>query len=352
VALSVVGVALYLVLSIVLIFAFDLYKPAYLKFLLVVLPPFHILIARGIENLAQVARGKEQDARSKRHPVSCILLLASFILSAIVVYPSLWNLYFDPAYARDDYRQLAANIQATGRSRNAIILNAPNQWEVFTYYYPDQDVYPAPYRPNPATVEAFSSPLLEQYRRLFVIYWGDAESDPRRLVETWLATHAYKVGDRWYGDVRLATYGVASLPGEPAVALDARFGESIHLRGYALDDVAFSPGDIVPVTLFWEAQTPIAERYKVTVQLLDGEECLVAQIDTEPRDGLAPTTSWQPDQALADRYGVLLPPDVSSGPCSLIVAFYHLVSGERLPVVLDGEPVGSHLPLGDVAIEP
>ncbi len=339
--LPVVGVVLYLVLPITLIFAFDLYKPAYLKFLLVALPPFHILIARGIENLAQVARGILRPAFS-------ILVI---VLSIVAVYPSLRNLYFDTAYARDDYRQLSADLQTTGRSGDAVILNAPNQWEVFTYYYPDQDVHPAPYRPDPATVEAFLSPFLEQYRRFFVLYWGDAESDPRRLVETWLAAHAYKVGDRWYGDVRLAAYAVALLPGEPAVALDARFGKSIRLRGYALDNVAFSSGDIVPVTLFWEARSPIAERYKVTVQLLDGEGHLVAQTDTEPRDGLSPTTSWQPDQALADRYGVLLPADASPGRCSFIVALYHIVSGERLPVVLNGEPVGNHLILGNVTIE-
>jgi mannosyltransferase len=340
--LPVVGVVLYLILPIILIFAFDLYKPAYLKFLLVVLPPFHILIARGIENLTQVASGLLRPAFS-------ILVV---VLSIVAVYPSLHNLYFDPAYVRDDYRQLAVDIQIAGRSSDAVILNAPNQWEVFTYYYPDQDVHPAPYRPDQAKIEAFLSPILEQYQRLFVLYWGDAESDPHRLVETWLATHAYKVGDRWYGDVRLAIYGVALLPDEPAVELDARFGENIRLRGCALDDAAFSPGDILPVTLFWEAQAPIAERYKVTVQLLDGEGRLVAQTDTEPRDGLSPTTSWQPDQTLTDRYGLLLPPDALLGRCSLIVALYHLVSGERLPVVLDGEPVGGHLPLGDVVIEP
>ena len=39
---------------IALIFAFDLYKPAWLKFLVVVLPPFHLLIARGVENLASL----------------------------------------------------------------------------------------------------------------------------------------------------------------------------------------------------------------------------------------------------------------------------------------------------------
>jgi len=342
---SVPNVALYLLLPIALIFAFDLYKPAWLKFLVVALPPFHLLIAHGIQNLLP---------SSILHPPSSILHSPSSILLAIfaiTTFPSLHNLYFNPAYARDDYRQIATDIAAALRPGDGIILNAPNQWEVFTYYYPDRDVYPAPYRPDPAEVEAFLTSLLKRYRRLFVLYWGDAESDPRRLIETWLAAHAYKSGDAWYGRVRLATYGVAPLPDEPAVMLDARFGD-IRLHGYALDDATSSPGDILPVTLFWEAQAPIAERYKVTVQLLDGAGQLVAQVDTEPGDGLMPTTIWEPGQILTDRYGVLLPADLPPGHYTLIVGLYHVTTGERLPVALDGEPVGDHLVLGNVEIAP
>ena len=219
---------------------------------------------------------------------------------------------------------------------------------MFTYYYPDQDVYPAPYRPDPAEVEAFLSPLTGQYRRLFVLYWGDAESDPQRLVETHLATHAYKASDQWYGRVRLATYGVAPLPEQPTVELDARFGESIRLHGYALDDAALNPGDILPVTLFWEAQSPVAERYKVTVQLLDGAGQLVTQVDTEPGDGLAPTSTWQVAQILADRYGIPIPPDLAPGRYTLIAGLYHVASGERLPVATGGD----HVVLCDVEAVP
>ena len=334
------SVALYLLLPITLIFAFDLYKPAWLKFLVVVLPPFHILLAHGIENLAPFS--------ILRSPFSIRLLALAFF--AITTFPSLQNLYFNPAYARDDYRQIAADIAAALRPGDGIILNAPNQWEVFTYYYPDRDVYPAPYRPDPAEVEAFLAPLIERYRRLFVLYWGDAESDPRGLIETWLAAHAYKAGDAWYGRVRLATYGVASLPEEPAVALDACFGADLRLRGYTLGDATRGPGDILPVTLFWEAQAPIAERYKVTVQLLDGAGQLVAQVDTEPGDGLMPTTTWQVGQVVTDRYGVPLPADLPPGCYTLIVALYHATSGERLPVVLNGASLGDHLRLSDIII--
>jgi len=343
---GVASLALYLLLPIVLIFALDLYKEAWLKFLIVVLPPFHILVARGMETLTQGIRCKKQDARIL-HLASCILLIG---LSAIAVYPSLHNLYFNPAYARDDYRQIATDVAASASPGSAIILNAPNQWEVFTYYYPDRDVYPAPYHPSQGRAGEFLSPLIEEYDRLFVVYWGDAESDPQRRIESWLAANAYKADGRWYGRVRLATYGTAPLPQQPAVALDADFGADIRLRGYALAGDSFAPGDVLPVTLFWEARAPISEPYKVTVQLLGDAGPPIAQHDGEPVGGLAPTTIWQPGQAVTDRHGILLPADLIPGDYTLVVAVYHAATGERLPVALSGESVGDYLPLAEIAI--
>jgi mannosyltransferase len=346
--LGVASLVVYLLLPVALIFAFDLYKPSWLKFLVVVLPPFHILIAHGIETLSRLPIPKFQFLTRALLLVSCLLLMA----------PSLRNLYFDLVYARDDYRQIAADIAALARRSDAVILDAPNQWEVFTYYYPDQDVYPAPYRPEQGDVETFLESIVmggraEEdlgRRRLFVLYWGAAESDPQRLVEAGLAARAYPAGDRWYGRVRLATYGVASLPEAPAVALDVRFGEAIRLRGCALPEERPAPGDILPVTLFWEAQSSVTERYKVTVQLLDDAGQLVAQHDGEPGGGLIPTTAWDVGRAWPDRHGVPLPSDLPPGRYTLIVGLYHLATGERLPVTRGGESLGDHFPLGGVRV--
>jgi mannosyltransferase len=347
---GVVSLALYLLLPIALIFALDLYKEAWLKFLMVVLPPFHILVARGVANLTrleikdwrlEIGRFRTPNLQS----LISILLLASI---GFLTFPSLQNLYFDPAYFRDDYRQIASDIGAAAGPNTAVILNAPNQWEVFTYYYPDRDVYPAPYRPS--RVEGFLSPLAEGYDRLFVVYWGDAESDPQRLIESWLAANAYKADDRWYGRVRLAMYGTAPLPEQPAVALDANFGEAIYLHGYALAGDSFASGDILPVTLFWDARAPISEPYKVTVQLLDDAGSLVAQHDGEPVGGFTPTTIWQPGQAVIDRHGILLPADLPPDDYTLVVAVYHAATGERLPVTADGDSAGDYLPLSSVDV--
>ncbi len=345
------SLAIYLVVPLGLFFGFDLYKPAWLKFLIVLLAPYHVLVARGVWTAGGLASRTWGRTLSQQRITRLVVCGVLVIALAMLAYPSLRNLYFDPAYARDDYRQIAAHIRDVWRPGDAIVLNAPNQWEVFTYYYPDRYVYPAPYHPKPNEAAAFLEPLLDEYERIFVLYWGDAESDPRKRVEAWLTEHAYKAGDRWYGDVRLATYGVAPLPQEPDVALDVSFGERIALRGYALVGEAFVPGDVVPVTLFWEAMGDVGSSYKVSVQMLDRQGQLVSQIDTVPGDGLAPTTSWQAGVSLVDRYGVWVPEGTPPGRYPLIVAVYGGADGRRLPLKRVDETVADALVLREITIE-
>ncbi len=340
--LAVATLALWLLVPLVLIFAFDLYKPAYLKFLLAVLPPFHILLAAGIHNLA----------RPFRLPFLAILLhvFTFSVLTFHAFLPSLRNLYFNPAYARDDYRGIAADIAALGRPGDGVILNAPNQWEVFTYYYRgDLPLYPAPYHPTPEQVAAWLAPILSSHRRLFVLYWGDLEADPERRMENMLADGAYPAWGRWYGRVRVALYGLGPLPGEPQVTVRARFGPEIHLHGYALGKGPFAPGDVVPVTLFWEADAPPG-RYKVFLHLLDEGGNLVAQNDAEPRGDLSPTFIWSVGEVVTDRHGVYLPPDLPPGRYRLKAGMYRVDTGERLPLSLDGAPAGDSLELGAVVV--
>ena len=347
--LRLVGALVGLITMIIgLILAFDLYKPAYLKFLLAVLPPFHLLLAHGAFNLSLPVRRLPLATRRVMGAAN----LAPLLLLAVLLLPSLRNLYFDPAYARDDYRQIAADIEALARPGDGIILNAANQWEVFTYYHrAGAPVYPIPRSrpPHPDQVTAELEEIGATHRRLFALYWGDAESDPQKLVESWLATHAYPAGDRWVGHVRLAIYGLGTLPQEPTVPLEATVGGTIHLRGYAVGEGPFAPGEVIPITLFWETDEPVPERYKLFVHLLDGAGNLVAQTDAEPLGNLLPTTLWSPGEVVIDRHGVLLPPTLPAGEYTLSVGLYNLMTGERLPVV-SGEVRNDHLVLGTVQV--
>jgi hypothetical protein len=117
-------------IPVALIFAFGLYKEAYLKFLLVCSPAFCLLLARGITTAWRMVS-------SKALWVFIILLLA--LLRTFTLNRS--TTYFDPTYARDNYRGIASASGKT-RGRATILLEAPNQWEAFTYYYGDEANHP------------------------------------------------------------------------------------------------------------------------------------------------------------------------------------------------------------------
>lgn len=329
-ALAAVSMAL---LPALLIAGLGLYRPAYLKFLMMSVGPLGVTLALPLRN--------------DRWRWMGLGLLLALLPTQIV---ALHHLYTDPAYARDDYRGIAARISEMARPEDAVLLSAPNQWEVFTYYYRGpMAVYPAPYRPTQMEARAWVAGIVPEHPRLFVLFWGDTESDPERRIEPLLARLAYKAGDRWIGQVRLARYGTGPLPISPAPPLSARLGDAIHLEGYALPKQTYAAGDVLPVTLFWRASASPATRYKVFVHLLDANGALVAQTDAEPGGGFRPTDGWPVDERIVDRYGVWAPASLAPGHYTLYAGMYDF-GGTRLPITQEGQVVGDAFPLTQVEI--
>ena len=62
------------------------------------------------------------------------------------------------------------------------------------------------------------------------------------------------------------------------------------------------------------------------------------------------TCLWTPGQPVQDNHGLLLPPEAAPGVYQLAVGLYD-AEGNRLPVTLDGAPVGDRLVLAEVAVE-
>ncbi len=257
---------------------------------------------------------------------------------------SLQNMYGNPAYARADYRAMAHRILAESHPNAGIVLNAANQWEAFTYYFPDEgNVYPLPAGrtlPRPEEIDGTLSEIAARHDRLYAIFWGEAQRDPERLIERWLDAHAFKATDEWYGDVRFVTYAVPSVPAtEMETAVNLPFGEHITLNGYTLGETSLRPGDIVEVTLFWQTAVSLESRYKVFLHLLDGDGKLVSQRDSEPGGGLALTTTWRPGKVVVDNHGLLIPSNLPPGSYSLYLGLYDLANpANRLLIITpDGE---------------
>jgi mannosyltransferase len=351
----VIAVALYAGVPVGLMYAASLQRPMYNpKFLLLATPAYVLLLARGLETLAAAA-GRWLGRRAASATLALALLA---VLAPLGV--SLRGLYSDPAFARDDYRGMVAYIEAAARPGDALLINAPAQIETVHYYdHGALPTYPLPQtRPaDRAATEAELADILARHQRIYAILWATDESDPKGIVEGYLAAHAYKALDSWHGNVRLAVYSSArQAPATPAVTTawrlgDASLREAIALEGYALLTPELAAGDVAQVTLFWRAAEPVSQRLKVFVHLVDAQGHIVGQHDAEPAGGGRPTTAWAVGELVRDNHGVLVQPGTPPGELTLRVGLYDATTGQRWSVSRDGQAQGNAIDLATLPLQ-
>lgn len=306
----------------------SLLRPAYrAKFLLLGLPAYHVLAGAGVIWLGRLV------ARLSRTTVlGMVAGLLAFAPAVVTSTAGLRSYYDDPSFYRDDYRGLARFLESAAGPADAIILNAPGQVEVFSYYYRGQaTLYPLP-RQRPierGQIEAELSEVARRHERAFAVLWATAESDPLSYIGTWLDLNAYKARDTWYGNVRLVAYEM------PRAALErrqaaAQFGDSIMLDYYSFGLAPVTPGAALPIEFTWRALAPLEARYKVFVQALDQQSNIIGQRDCEPVSGHRPTDTWQTGETVRDRQALPVSLGTPPGAYLVIAGLYDRATGARL----------------------
>jgi len=333
--------ALWLLAPIGLMFGLGLFSDSFLKFLLVASPAWCVLAACCALRIPySITRVTTYAARSTQYalPMAAVLL----------AYATLPAYYAAPA-ARDNYAGMAATVAALGDpATDAVILNAPGQADVWAIYDPGLPVLalPAARPPERVESEAQLAAALADRRQLFALFWATEQSDPQGIVEGWLNRHAFKGLESWQGNVRFVQY---SLPNQLVCEdfiLPVRFDETIQLTRICLPGArAVVAGTSLPIALHWQTDTPIGQRYKATLQLLNSENQVVGQQDGEPGGGGLPTTGWQPGAEIVDNRGVYAPIGAPPVEYRLILALYDAETGQRLPVT-----GGDALALGRVTV--
>ncbi|MCA9912003.1 MAG: hypothetical protein KC496_01585, partial [Anaerolineae bacterium] len=322
----------------------ELYE-RYLRFLLPAQIGFALWMGRGIWVLWHIVPRSAQykpDAPTRYLPkVAAVVALLAFCYTMA---GGLNPLYNDPAYQRDDYRGLVQTITAESGDNDAVILTAPGLQEIYGYYDTGElPVYPLPASPD---IVGDTEAIIAEHNRIFVVIYGAEEQDPQGLVLRTLNTEAYPLGGEWVGDVRLERFvSPANFPAPETV--DAQFGENITLRSVALSSDNLQAGDVLQVQLQWETDTALDTRYKVFVQILNRDGVLVAQHDSEPAGGTAPTNTWQVGESVLDLHALVIPPDAINGDYTVIVGLYDANNpSARLTV---GE--GDYLPIATIVVE-
>ncbi len=121
-----------------------------------------------------------------------------------------------------------------------------------------------------------------------------------------------------------------ALPEDMPQRLDLTFGEQIDLRGYALPDAQVAPGDVIPLTLYWQADGPTDRGYTLFVHLLGSDGLPHGQVDRVPGNGAAPTSSWAAGQVIVEDIALPVAADAPPGTYRVAVGFYDASYGDRL----------------------
>jgi 4-amino-4-deoxy-L-arabinose transferase-like glycosyltransferase len=315
----------------------------YARYLLLAAPAFYVLAAWGVSSLG-----------GTWWPLVAVgaLLLAGSLYG-------LFGYYTDDAFAKGQYGQMMAYVEAHARPGDGLLLANPLQRPIFAYYRPaglEAYVFPRYEYPleDPRTAQDLEA-IASRHARLWLVRFGNpAEYDPEGTLTRWLATHGSKAYAGGWIDADLSLYVMAPAAEGEGIQHPLRvdLGEQVRLLGYDLSAGEVSPGDTLLLTLYWQALSPMAERYTVFTHLLDAEQAIQAQVDSEPQGGALPTDRWDVGQIVQDNYALVVSPDALPGPHTLEVGMYLLRTLDRLPVrdPDSGAVLGDRVVLGSVEV--
>jgi len=143
--------------------------------------------------------------------------------------------------------------------------------------------------------------------------------------------------------VHYAPYYFWFLQGEREVSpvwiehrVTVNFEQDLYLLGFSLPKTVWHLGDVVPITLYWQATASTQSDAKVFLHLYDAEGRLVLQSDGWALHGTRPPYTWRPHETVTDPRFLALPAGLSPGRYSVEVGLYTPGDKARLSAYLDG----------------
>jgi 4-amino-4-deoxy-L-arabinose transferase-like glycosyltransferase len=146
-------------------------------------------------------------------------------------------------------------------------------------------------------------------------------------------------------------------PPDSARPVYARFGE-VALIGYETPDRRYAPGDMLPVTLYWQVLGKTERDLSLYLHAVLADGSVIGKVDSYPGGGRLRTTTWQPGAVYADEYALPLLPSppaphgeggetarTETGPMAsklrVQVGWWFYPAEDHIPATTaDGQPMG------------
>ena len=345
-------IALWLLVPLLLVLAISFWVPITRdRYLIGAFVPFVLGIVWGLQVLGtSLSRGLAGLGFNWLRPVG---LFAGVALLAVPAFVALPDYYRKAEFIHAvTIRELQSTVKTMAGPNLAVVLNFDSADPLFQYY----DLSPAQVRwiPNASGErrsegEAILNELVGQPISIWLITfpYGPPEA---RYVTPFLDSNAYRIEHRWYDSLQLIRYYSPAQGDTSWQTVNATFEgreSSIVLREYRIRPAETTIGGAIALDLVWQADTTPNERLKIFVHMVDESGSVVAQNDSEPQQGQAPTDSWQAGQTILDRYALAIPADATAGSYYLNVGLYRPEDGWRSELA-DGE---NSIRLGPIVVE-
>jgi len=139
---------------------------------------------------------------------------------------------------------------------------------------------------------------------------------------------------------------VSAGPISPAVSLPLDFGDRLEFIGYEVRKPVVEPGKNIRLTTYWRAKDRGLEPLSFFVHALDTQGNIAAQWD-----GYTYSPYYvQPGDILAQVHFISIPANFAEGMYRLQLGLYHSLTGERVPIVIAGQPISDQIWLQTIEI--
>lgn len=326
--------ACWLFIPMLAVFAISFSRPIfYERYMVIILPAFLLASAAGAL------------AFTRLWPPIGALGLAVLMAPSLLVLP---GYYGKVVYASSqDIRDLLDFVRDSSQPDAAFVVNLPPSDPMYQYYAPAEATF---FIPNPPSGQQDAANqqlgrILAGHSEVWLTPW---DYDHTAFVEHWLDQHAFRVDQHWFSNAEIIRYERPRQAGQ-LIASDATFlAPDAHIRitGYQFFGTEVRAGQPIMFALQWQADAPIAERYKVFAHLVDPSGRTVTQRDDEPVANTRPTTSWKAGESIADNYGLVVPRGAPAGMYRIELGLYKLEGLQRLKLA-DGS---DHATLGPITV--
>ena len=252
----------------------------------------------------------------------------------------LFQHYFNPVFAKPDWRAVVRHIETFTLPGDAILLTGDGGEKVMNYYYrgnlPVYYSFNTPV-PTPGKARQLIAEITANHQRLWYTPYG---VDIDTMLEGWLAKNSYPAWHSWLGRKRLALYDTQPSVGRDEV-VDVTFSNlsdpGLTLTHITLPGDPVAAGDLLPLNLTWQTNTTLDKDYQLSLRLINNHSDTFAQSDWPPLSYEGGTSSWAANQPIADYRSLWLPPDMPPGEYLLQLVVYDPMSSETLgqPIIID-----------------